>query len=433
MNFPQDFLWGASTAAYQIEGGVREGGRGSSIWDVFSHTPGKVVGGDTGDIACGHYHHWREDIALMKELGLKAYRFSTAWPRLLPEGKGRIAPAGLDFYSRLIDGLIDAGIEPWLCLYHWDLPQALQDKGGWANRDTAGRFADYAELVARSFGDRVNRIATFNEPNVFTIFGYGLGIHAPGVSDPQAMLASQHHVNLAHGLGIQALRANMEGGSLGAVLNLAPIRRAGNRDEDEAARELVDAVWNRAHAEPMYLGVLSETLAPMLAPFMQPGDLKTIHQPLDWFGLNHYAPLYVRGDAQAPFGVAFADPPKGATLTGMGWPIDPDAFYDQLLEIKTRYNNPPLYVLENGYGGEENGLNDKARIDFLEHYLDAASHALQYGVDMKGYFVWSLLDNFEWAEGFRKRFGLVHVDYKTLKRTPKASFYWYQHLINGER
>jgi beta-glucosidase len=425
------FVWGVSTASYQIEGAAAEDGRGASIWDAFCRQKGRVANGETGDLACDHYHRYREDIALMRELGIGAYRFSVAWPRVLPTGRGAANEAGLAFYDRLIDALLESGLEPWLCLYHWDLPQALDDCGGWINRDCAGWFADYAVLVARRYGDRVKHFATFNEPSVFTLLGYGFGWHAPGMTDRNALQRAIHHVNLAHGTGIDVLRAHVSGASVGAIHNCQPCIAAS--PADESARELLAAYWNGALADPQLLGCYPPVLAGDMENLQQAGDLARICRPIDWFGLNHYSPIYAQADPDSPLGFRWTDPPPGIQRSGMGWAIDPQAFRDTLMMVHHRYRLP-IFVTENGFGTKEapdasDPNNDKQRIDYLHVYTDAMHDAMRSGADVRGYFVWSLIDNFEWNSGYAARFGLAHVDYATQRRTPKASFRWYAALI----
>jgi beta-glucosidase len=432
--FPDGFIWGASTASYQIEGATAAHGRSPSIWDTFAHTPGKVQGGDTGDAACDHYHRYRDDIALARRLGLKAYRFSTAWPRILPVGTGQINGAGLDFYERLVDALLEAGVTPWLCLYHWDLPQALQDRGGWQNRDIAHWFADYATVVARRLGDRVKHMATLNEPNVFSILGHGTGDHAPGLKNRAAVFAAIHHANLAHGRGIAALRANAGDLVLGVINNLGPVAPAPPVAENRQAAEWFDALWNRAFADPQFLGRYPARLEAAIAPYQRADDLATIAQPLDYFGLNHYSRMWVSRDGSAALGCQSVPPPPGTPVTGMGWEINPQVFYEQLLDLGDRYPGVPIYVTENGAGYEEKPgpdgrVHDDNRVAFLAGYLDAVHRAIEAGVNVGGYFVWSLLDNFEWAYGYAKRFGIVHVDYRTMARNPKQSFDYYSDVV----
>lgn len=433
---PLGFVWGVSTSSYQIEGAEDADGRGPSVWDAFCRQPGRIANGDTGKIACDHYHRFAEDIALMRQLGVQAYRFSTAWPRLLPQGSGLPNEAGLAFYDRLIDGLLEAGIQPWLCLYHWDLPQALQDRGGWETRDIAGWYGDYAALVARRYGDRVRRFITFNEPSVFTLFGYGMAWHPPGLTDRSALHRAIHHVNLAHGAGVDAIRSIVPHAEIAAVHNVQPSRPVGTTPEDAAAARLLDAYWNRAFTEPQLLGRYPDELAPLMAPLVKPGDLERICRPVDWFGLNHYSPVYARADQAAPLGFAWADAPAGVRQSPIGWQFDPEAFRDTLLDLHRRYHLP-IYVTENGAGAVETldadgALDDRARVEFLHAYIGAMREAVANGADVRGYFVWSLLDNFEWGAGYANRFGLIHVDFATQRRTPKASAHWYARMIRAD-
>ena len=425
--FPADFVWGASTSSYQIEGAVDADGRGKSIWDVFSHTPGRVKGGDTGDVAADHYHRWRDDIELLARGGFTAYRFSTAWPRILPAGAGAVEPRGLDFYERLVDGLLARGVTPWLCLYHWDLPQALQDAGGWLNRDIAEKFADYARVVAARLGDRVKRWAMFNEANVHALFGHGIGSHAPGLTGLPNMLAAMHHQNLAQGRALQALRAEHRGLRLGTVISLQPVRPSSDRDQDARAAVRFDAMWNGAGLDPLLKGAYPAAVATDFAPLIAGGDLAAMQQPIDYLGVNYYAPMYVADAPQSLFGAWFGVVPNGTPLTAMGWPVVPDGLAEELVALRDRYGDPELYVTENGacyddVVGGDGIVHDEGRIAFLRDHLAAARRALAAGVKVRGYFVWSLLDNFEWGEGFSRRFGVVRVDFATLERTPKASF-----------
>jgi beta-glucosidase len=430
--WPRDFIWGVSTSSFQIEGATREDGRGLSIWDSFC-AAGRVADRDTGDIACDHYHRYAEDVALMQTLGVQAYRFSVAWPRLLPGGRGPANEAGLAFYDRLIDALLEARIEPWLCLYHWDLPQALDDLGGWTVRDAAGWFADYATLVARRYGDRVKRFATFNEPSVFTLFGYGFGDSAPGISGPDRLRRAIHNVNLAHGAAVDVIRAIVPDALIGAIHNYQPCLPATPADAEAA--ELFGAYWDHAFPDPQCLGTYPARLAPAMEPYVQPGDLARICRPIDWFGLNHYSPIYAKTNKDAPLGFTFGPAPPDLSHTPIAWPIHPDAFRDSLLEVSARYRLP-IYVTENGFGGHEapdtaGSVNDESRIHYLKRYIEAMHQAIAEGADVRGYFVWSLLDNFEWGSGYGVRFGLVYVDYPTLRRIPKASFRWYADLIKS--
>jgi len=435
--FPDGFLWGASTAAYQIEGAVREDGRGPSIWDTFTHLPGTILGEDTGDVACDHYHRWREDVALMRELGIGAYRLSTAWPRILPEGRGQPNVKGLEFYDRLVDAVMAAEVEPWICLYHWDLPQALEYRGGWQNRDVASWFADYAQLTVRRLGDRVKHWATFNEPNAACVKGYCEGDHAPGIRGRESGLRAIHVMNLAHGLGVDAMRSERADLLIGNIYNFHPREPATDREEDEVAAIMLDALWNRSFPDPQMHGRYPESLAAEMEALVEPGDLDIIKRQPDYFAINHYTRTRVRRDPDHPFEVGVVPTSPGTPVTEMGWEIVPDAFRDVLVEVKERYSGDlPIYVLENGAAFsdqvEQDGrIRDWQRIAYLRDYLAAALDAIAAGVPVRGYFVWSLLDNFEWTLGYSKRFGLVHVDYETLERRPKDSFHFYAELAGS--
>jgi beta-glucosidase len=435
--FPEGFLWGASTSAYQIEGAVKEDGRGPSIWDTFSHLPGTILGDDTGDIACDHYHRWSEDVALMRELGIGAYRLSTAWPRIIPEGAGSANPRGLDFYDRLVDAVMEAGIEPWICLYHWDLPQNLEYRGGWQNRDVASWFADYAALTTRRLGDRVKRWATFNEPNAASVLGYGEGVHAPGIRGRQSALRAIHVMNLAHGLSLGAMRSERSDLLIGNIYNFHPYEPASEREQDETAAVMLDALWNRSFPGPQIHGAYPEPLAAEMADLIQPGDLEIIQQKLDYFAFNHYTRSRVRYDLDHPFRARAIPPEPGTPVTEMSWEIAPDAFRQVMIEVKERYSGDlPIYVLENGAAfadriDPDGRISDEQRIAYLRGYLGAVLDAIAAGVPVRGYFVWSLLDNFEWAFGYSRRFGLVHVDFDTLERRPKDSFHFYSELAHG--
>lgn len=435
VEFPSSFTWGASTAAYQIEGAWDKEGKGQSIWDTFSHTPGKVHGGDTGDVACNHYYLYKLDVVLMKQLGLDAYRFSTAWTRLFPSGRGKPNRVGRDFYDRLIDELLVHEITPWLCFYHWDLPQALQDSGGWAARDTVYYYADYVAYVAEQFGDRVNHFVMLNEPNIAALLGHLLGVHAPGLTDIAAFGAAAHHLNLATGVGLERLRSENSAWQLGTVFNLQPIHPETDTDEDLRAIELFDAVYNRSFLDPLLKGRYPEQTAGMLEFHIQDNDLSTIQQPLDFLGVNLYTRLLVKADKGSLIGMAQAQPPDNAKLTDMGWEVYPDALYEQLIDLKENYDNPAVYITENGAAFpdvlENERIHDLDRIAYLEAYLSAAHRAMAEGANVQGYFVWSLFDNFEWAEGYSKRFGITYVNYETQKRLPKDSFYWYQEVIQN--
>ena len=429
----RDFIWGVSTSSFQIEGATQEGGRGLSVWDVYGQK-GKVANAETGDPACDHYHRYPEDIALMRRLGVQAYRFSIAWPRILPHGRGTPNEPGLAFYDRMIDAILAAGIEPWLCLYHWDLPQALDERGGWSNREAVKWFADYAALVAARYGDRVKRFATFNEPSIFTLFGLGFG-GRPATSSTDVLHRSIHYINLAHGMAVDVLRAYVPGSLIGGIHNCQPCLPATPADAKAAQR--CDAYWNKAFPDPQYLGSYPECMQAEIAPHLQADDLSYIRRPLDWIGINHYSPVYVKAAPKDVLGFAPGENPAGVPLTPNGWPIAPHSFRDTLLYVSERYALP-VYVLENGFGGydklNENGaVTDTDRIDYLRAYIDALNAAASHGADIRGYFIWSLLDNFEWDAGYGVRFGLVYIDYPTQRRIPKASFDWYRNLIGTAR
>jgi beta-glucosidase len=433
--FPSDFVWGVSTAAYQIEGAWAEDGKGPSIWDTFTHAPGNVANGDTGDVACDHYHRYREDCDLLAGLGVHAYRFSVSWPRWLPTGSGRVNRAGRDFYERLVDALLERHVEPWLCLYHWDLPQALQDRGGWAERDTALHYVDYAASVVEALGDRVRHVALFNEPNVAAVVGHLLGLHAPGTSDMATFVRASHHLNLATGLGLQRLRSERDALRLGTIVNLQPIVPERDSEEDLGAAAMLDAFYNGNHLDPLLHGRYPDVTAGMFEAVVREGDLTTIAQPLDWFGLNHYTHHRVTADPASLYGLSLVPPPDDAETTAMGWEVAPHAFYDQLLDLHARLGGVPIYVTENGAAFRDRvdasgRIDDRRRIDYLARYLHEVARAREAGADIRGYFVWSLLDNFEWHEGYAKRFGLVRVDYETQRRLPKASYEWYRRLID---
>jgi beta-glucosidase len=428
LQFPKSFLWGSATAAYQVEGSVQADGRGASIWDTFSHTPGKTINGETGDVACDHYRRWEADLDLMQSLGLKAYRFSIAWPRVQPKGYGAYNPKGLDFYERLVDGLLKRGIAPFATLYHWDLPDALQrEHGGWQHRDTAKRFADYAAHVAQRLGSRVASIATHNEPWCTAYLGNYLGKFAPGLQNLDAMLRVSHHLLLSHGLGLQAMRAVGCQAPLGIVLNQSSVTPATDSVADIALAEREYASFVRWYMDPLFLQRYPRVEGWNIAPHVQDGDMATIAQPLDFLGINYYTRIWA--SASKPPVPA----PNALGVTDMGWEIYPQGLTELLLNIHRDYKLPPLYITENGMAdpaGLENGqVNDPRRIDYLHRHLAAIHAAIQAGVDVSGYFYWSLMDNYEWDSGYAKRFGLVHVDYASQQRTPKQSALWYRDWI----
>jgi beta-glucosidase len=448
LHFPDGFLWGAATAAYQIEGGVGEDGRGVSIWDTFSHTPGRVRNGDTGDVAADHYHRVVEDVALMRELGLDAYRFSVAWPRVQPDGSGPPNRRGLDFYRRLVDALLVAEIEPVLTLYHWDLPQALEDAGGWSERETAYRFAEYAWEVFGAVGDSVRYWLTLNEPWCSAFMGYGMGRHAPGVHDAQREFAAAHHLLLGHGLALEALRpAATAQTQLGIVLNLETVRPASSDPADLAAARLADGMQIRFFLDPLFRGryspdVLEHLRAYVDLGYVHDGDLARISAPIDVLGVNYYRPSRVgarRGPAGPSWTLWPGDEhvealPQDLPTTAMGWPVDESGLEELLARLRDEYGVPPLLVTENGAAYDDRPdadgyVRDLERIDYLDRHLRAVHRAIAAGTDVRGYFVWSLLDNFEWSEGYTWRFGLVYVDYETQRRVPKESARWYRQVI----
>ncbi|QBD83636.1 beta-glucosidase [Ktedonosporobacter rubrisoli] len=437
--FPAKFVWGAATASYQIEGAAHEDGRGLSIWDRFATIPGKVQRGETGDIATDHYHHMHEDVELMASLGLKAYRFSIAWPRILPEGRGTINTRGLDFYERLVDALLAKGISPFATLYHWDLPVALQDQGGWLERSTAYAFADYAEIVARRLGDRLSGWITQNEPWCAAFLGYGIGVHAPGLEDQQAAITAGHHLLLSHGLAIPRLRAASKAGTpIGITLNLSPIYAADDAAETRQAFENADAFSNRWFLDPLYRGSYPEELfrARGLAhPPIQAGDMEIIATPTDFLGVNYYSRTLVAGGPEQKEPTNKPTLP-GAEYTDMGWEIFPQGLTNLLLRLHNEYHVPSLYVTENGAAFKDhlNGdsvVSDPQRLDYLYKHIKAIGKAVAQGAPVHGYFVWSLLDNFEWAEGYSKRFGIVYVDYPTQRRIVKDSGHWYTAFLKA--
>ncbi len=445
LEFPAGFLWGTATASYQIEGAVHEDGRGESIWDRFSHTPGKILDGSTGDVACDHYHRWREDIGLMKELGLKAYRFSLAWPRLLPNGRGPVNQAGLDFYSRLVDGLLAAGITPFATLYHWDLPQTLQDAGGWPDRATAEAFVEYADVASRALGDRVKHWITHNEPWCVSILSHQIGEHAPGWHDWPAALAAAHHVLLSHGWAVPVLRQNSPGAEVGITLNFTPATPASDRPEDVAATRWFDGFFNRWFADPLYRGAYPEDMVAAYtaaghlsgggSAFVHPDDMAAIATPLDFLGVNYYTRAVIGSageEAAAPTPVQTEA--ANAEHTEMGWEVYPAGLHDLLVRLETDYHPGKLYVTENGASysdgpSAEGRVPDERRRLYLRDHFAACKQAIDDGVPLAGFFVWSLMDNFEWAKGYTQRFGIVWVDYATQQRTPKDSALWYAQVI----
>jgi beta-glucosidase len=436
--FPKEFLWSAATASYQIEGAWNEDGKGESIWDRFSHTPGKVVNGDTGDVACDHYHRWADDIKLMREIGLKGYRFSISWPRVLPTGRGKFNPVGLEFYDRLVDDLLAAGIRPFVTLYHWDLPQALQEIGGWGNRDVAYWFADYATLVGRRLGDRVKHWITHNEPWVVAFLGYLMGHHAPGLTDPRLALQSSHHLLLSHGEAARALwDAGDEETQVGITLNLSPIHPASESEADQAAARRQDGFLNRWFLDPLFRGAYPPDMLELYgdqALQVAPGDMTRIHIPIDFLGVNYYTRSVVKDDPKADFLRTAQVKVEGPEYTEMGWEVYPQGLYELLTRIQNDYDPPALYITENGCAFDdkvsaEGRVDDERREAYLREHFIQAHRAIQDGVRLYGYFVWSLMDNFEWAWGYTRRFGITYVDYPTQRRILKRSGHWYSNVI----
>ncbi|WP_225440412.1 GH1 family beta-glucosidase [Amycolatopsis eburnea] len=447
--FPPGFVWGAATAAFQVEGATTADGRTDSVWDVFARRPGAVVGGDTGDPAADHYRRYAEDVALMRRLGLGAYRFSLAWPRVRPDG-GEPNAAGLAFYDRLVDCLLEAGVQPWATLYHWDLPQALEEKGGWTSRDTAYRFAEYAESVVERLGDRVASWSTLNEPWCAAMLGYAGGIHAPGRTDHSAAVAATHHLLLGHGLAMDVIRRHAPGVPAGITLNLYPVAAHDPANvADVAAARRIDGLQNRLFLDPVLRGGYPDDLVTDLAPFglgdvVRDEDAAVIAAHVDWLGVNYYRDYRVAGrpvegsEPAGPEWVGAGDvhfvPDPAAPRTDSGWEVQPAGLTESLLQVHRGYRRVPLYITENGAAypdviGDGGDIVDTDRVAFLDSHLRAAHDALAAGVDLRGYFYWSLLDNFEWAEGYAKRFGLVHVDYETQVRTMKRSAQWYSRVI----
>jgi beta-glucosidase len=442
--YPSGFRFGVATAAFQIEGATREGGRGESIWDRFCRVPGAVDGGDTGDVACDHYNRWRSDLDLMQALGVESYRFSIAWPRVMPDGCGRLNPVGMRFYRRLAEGLRERGIEPIATLYHWDLPQALQDRGGWAERDTAERFAVYAAAMGAELGDVVTEWVTHNEPWVTSFLGHAEGTKAPGLRDWTTAVRVSHHVLLSHGLARDALRESVDSPNIGIALNLAPVHPASEDERDVRAAWRMDGNLNRWFLEPVLQGRYPYDMLELYENqmgrlrFIADGDLKTIAGGSDFLGVNYYSPMRVRHERGAtPLSLVHVDPPP--PVTAMGWEIDAGGLHDVLVRVKREYDAPPIYITENGAAFDDPPVNgegvvdDAERTDYLRAHLDAVHRALADGVDVRRYCLWSLLDNFEWEHGYGKRFGIVHVDYATQRRVPKRSGLWYRDYIGAAR
>ena len=442
LRFPDGFVWGVATSAHQIEGAYDDDGRGPSIWDRLEAVPGSIADGSDASVACDHYHRWREDIDLMTRLGVNAYRFSIAWPRILPAGRGTVNAAGLDFYDKLVDALVDGGIRPFITLYHWDLPQKLQDNGGWLSRDTVDAFVEYADVVTARLGDRVKHWMTHNEPWCIAHLGHDSGEHAPGIKDPAGALRAAHHVLLSHGRACPVIRKNVPDARVGIVLNLTPSSPASNNPEDADASRWFDGFFNRWYLDPLFHGGYPEDvvedriaaghLKSRQLPFVRPGDMETISAPMDFLGVNYYSRVVMRAGEDAWPEAVQVVPDDG--LTDMGWEVYPQGLTELVERVHREYGPQRLYITENGAaysdGPDESGrVADTRRIDFMRGHVRACQRAIENGVPLAGYFAWSLMDNFEWAHGYERRFGLYWVDYKTQKRIPKDSAFWYHDVI----
>lgn len=448
LRFPKSFVWGVATAAYQIEGATEEDGRGESIWDRFARTPGKTYQGETGNIAIDHYHRMEDDVALMASMGMQSYRFSVSWPRILPTGTGQVNDKGLDFYDRLVDTLLRNKITPFLTLYHWDLPQALEDRGGWLSRDTAYAFADYAEIMARRLGDRVEWWITHNEPFCAAFNGYGCGLHAPGIIDHQKAIQAGHYILLSHGLAVPRLRATIAPtAKVGITLNFTPVYTA---DETPATREVyqrLDAFNNRWFIEPIYQGTYPAELFSHLGvhlPNMEPTDMKMIMTPIDFLGVNYYSRMVVKADAArektstGTYQFEYVYPIPDATYTAMQWEVFPDGLRDLLLRLWNEYHPTKMFITENGAAyadivASDGHIYDNERLMYLDKHIEAIWEANQQGAPVQGYFLWSFTDNYEWMDGYSKRFGVVYIDYATQRRIVKESGHWYSSLIAYQR
>lgn len=446
LSFPKNFIWGSATASYQVEGAWQADGKGESIWDRFSHTPGKIDNNDNGDTACDHYYRYEEDIQLMKELGLKSYRLSISWPRILPQGRGKVNQAGLDFYNRLVDGLLKADIIPFITLYHWDLPQKLQDEGGWPVRSTAEAYLQYADIVSKSLGDRVKHWITHNEPAVVAWLGYAFGDHAPGLRDYSLAIPASHHLLLSHGWSVPVIRSNSPQSEVGITLNSNWLVSASNSKADLNANRFADGMWSRWFFDPLYgreypadicadfekMGGLPNNL-----DFIKPGDYESIAVPTDFIGLNYYNRSVIRADsAENDPQIVFSSENTPENYTEMGWEVYPDGLFNLLGRISFDYQPLKIYVTENGacYGNEPDDLgqvHDIHRLNYLKNHLIASQRAIQAGIPLAGYFVWSLLDNFEWAKGYAKRFGITWVNFETQERILKDSAKWYANAIKS--
>lgn len=443
--FPEHFFWGTATASYQVEGAWNASGKGESIWDRFAHTPGKVKGGATGDTACDSYHRYKEDIALMKQLNQKSYRFSISWPRIQPTGEGPVNQQGIDFYSRLVDALLEADIRPLCTLYHWDLPQALEDKGGWPNRDLAGRFAEYAGIVTKALGDRIRNWAIFNEPWVFTYLGYGIGVHAPAKTDFELFLKASHTVNIAQGEAFRAMKAASSLAKIGSAFSMSPAKPATESEDDKAAAARFHAFNNVWFLHTAMHGNYPKAFAgetPLEVMGFRAGDEKLIQAPLDWVGINYYVRSIISAapSSTAPAGKKVTEAAMQfnqqsgheGPLTEFGWEVWPWGLHDIVMQITKEYNKPIIEITENGcsygdtpFAGASGHVPDTKRTSFYRNHLAELARAIKEGADVRGYHAWSLLDNFEWAEGYSQRFGIVYVDFRDQKRTIKDSGLWY--------
>ncbi|MED4164008.1 GH1 family beta-glucosidase [Halalkalibacterium halodurans] len=440
IQFPKEMKWGVATASYQIEGAINAGGRGASIWDVFAKTPGKVKNGDNGDVACDSYHRYEEDIEIMKDLGVDMYRFSVAWPRIFPNGTGEVSREGLDYYHRLVDRLTENGIQPMCTLYHWDLPQALQEKGGWDNRDTIDAFVCYAEIMFEEFGDKIDHWITFNEPWCVSFLSNYIGVHAPGNTDLQLAANVAHHLLVAHGKAVQSYRKMGLNGQIGYAPNVEWNEPFSNQREDAEACKRGNGWFIEWFMDPVFKGAYPSFLVEWfekkgITVPIEAGDMETIQQPIDFLGINYYTGSVARyKENEGLFDLEKVD--AGYEKTDIGWNIYPEGFYKVLSYITEQYGQIPIYITENGscYNDEPvNGqVKDEGRIRYLRQHLTALKRSMESGVNIKGYMAWSLLDNFEWAEGYSMRFGIVHVNYRTLERTKKDSFYWYKQMIANQ-
>jgi beta-glucosidase len=439
-DFAADFRWGSSTSSYQIEGAAHEDGRGESIWDRFCATSGNIRDRTSGEVACDHYHRWPQDLDIARSLGTNAYRFSIAWPRIFPLGRGDVPnPQGLDYYSRLVDGMLERGLEPWVTLYHWDLPQAMQDRGGWANRDTVDAFVEYADVVSRHLGDRIKHWITHNEPWCTAFHGNHEGVHAPGIKNFKTALQVCHHVLLSHGLAIPVIRRNVPDARIGAALSLHPLKPASESMQDAAATRRHDGLRNRWFLDPLHGRGYPEDVWKILgenAPVVQEGDLAIIAAPTDFLGVNYYFPEIVADAPGAGVMSTRVVETKDVERTAFGWEVSPDGMVDLLNRVARDYRPAEIYITENGSTyddvvSEAGSIEDNQRRSYLVRHLLAVKRIVDMGVPVKGYFAWSLLDNFEWAEGYLRRFGLTYVDFQTQKRTLKASGQWYQTFLGG--